>query len=52
MEGANDSARRVAEPTGPRTARVVEDEHGDLVARSDTVVTDKMMYALLDAGRK
>jgi AbrB family looped-hinge helix DNA binding protein len=37
---------------GGRTARVVQDEHGDWVARSETVVTDDMVYALIDAGRK
>ncbi|MDR0594110.1 MAG: AbrB/MazE/SpoVT family DNA-binding domain-containing protein [Bifidobacteriaceae bacterium] len=37
---------------GGRTARVVQDQHGDLVARSDTVVTDEVMYALIDSGRK
>ncbi|MDR0366265.1 MAG: AbrB/MazE/SpoVT family DNA-binding domain-containing protein [Bifidobacteriaceae bacterium] len=37
---------------GGRTARVVQDEHGDWVAESETVVTDDLMYALIDAGRK
>lgn len=36
---------------GGRTARLVERD-GRLVARSDTVVTDEMMYTLIDAGRK
>jgi AbrB family looped-hinge helix DNA binding protein len=38
-------------PSG-RTARVVQDEFGDWVARSDTAVTDQDVYALIDAGRK
>jgi AbrB family looped-hinge helix DNA binding protein len=37
-------------PSG-RTARIVE-EKGRLVAVSDTVVTDDMVFALIDAGRK
>jgi len=37
-------------PAG-RTARIVE-EDGRLVAVSDTVVTDDMVFALIDAGRK
>lgn len=37
-------------PAG-RTARIVE-ENGRLVAVSDTVVTDDMVFALIDAGRK
>ena len=32
--------------------RVVQNEHGDWVARSDTVVTDDDISALIDAGRK
>jgi hypothetical protein len=44
MEGMIDSMGR--------TARVVRDEHGDWLARSDTVVTDEMIYALIDAGRR
>jgi AbrB family looped-hinge helix DNA binding protein len=37
---------------GGRTARVAQDERGDWVAQSQTVVTDEMMYALIDSGRK
>jgi len=37
-------------PAG-RTARIVE-EDGRLVAVSDTVVTDEILFALIDAGRK
>ena len=37
-------------PAG-RTARLAE-ENGRLVAISDTVVTDDMVFALIDAGRK
>jgi AbrB family looped-hinge helix DNA binding protein len=37
---------------GGRTARLVQDEDGDWVARSQTVVTDETLYALIDAGRK
>lgn len=36
---------------GGRTARIVE-ENGRLVAVSDTVLTDEMMYALIDSGRR
>lgn len=36
---------------GGRTARIIE-ENGRLVAVSETVVTDEMMFALIDAGRK
>jgi AbrB family looped-hinge helix DNA binding protein len=35
-----------------RSARLVHDDHGHLVAQSATVVTDEDMYALIDAGRK
>ena len=36
---------------GGRTARLERD--GDrLVARADTVVTDEMMFALIDSGRR
>lgn len=35
---------------GGRTARLVE-EDGLLVAAGDTVVTDEMMYRLIDEGR-
>lgn len=38
-------------PTG-RTARLERDSTGRLVARSDTAVTDDMMLALIDAGRR
>ena len=34
------------------TARLERDEGGRLVARADTVVTDEMMFALIDAGRR
>ncbi len=37
---------------GGRTARLERDEHGRLVARSGTAVTDDMMFALIDAGRR
>ena len=37
---------------GGRTARLERDETGRLVARSDTVVTDEMTFALIDAGRR
>jgi len=37
--------------SGGRTARLVEKD-GYLVATSDTVVTDEIMYALIDAGRR
>ncbi|MCL2455261.1 MAG: AbrB/MazE/SpoVT family DNA-binding domain-containing protein [Micrococcales bacterium] len=35
-----------------RRARIVRDEQGRLVADSDTVVTDEMIEALRDAGRR
>ena len=37
---------------GGRTARLEADADGRLVARSHTVVTDDMMHALMDAGRR
>ncbi|MDR1295000.1 MAG: AbrB/MazE/SpoVT family DNA-binding domain-containing protein [Bifidobacteriaceae bacterium] len=37
---------------GGRTARIVRDEHGNSVGESDTVVTDEVLYALIDAGRR
>ncbi len=36
---------------GGRTARIVE-EDGKLVGDSSTVITDEIMYALIDSGRK
>jgi len=36
---------------GGRTATLIE-KHGRLVATGDMVVTDDMMYALIDAGRR
>lgn len=37
---------------GGRTARLERDATGRLVARSDTTVTDDIMFALIDAGRR
>jgi AbrB family looped-hinge helix DNA binding protein len=37
---------------GGRTARVERDANGRLVARADTEVTDDMMFALIDSGRR
>lgn len=37
---------------GGRTARLERDEDGRLIARADTVVTDEMMFALIDSGRR
>lgn len=37
---------------GGRTARVEIDTTGRLVARSDTVITDETMFALIDSGRR
>lgn len=37
---------------GGRTARLDRDEAGRLVARSDTVVTDEVMFGLIDGGRR
>lgn len=37
---------------GGRTARLERLSDGRLVASSDTVVTDEMMYAAIDAGRR
>lgn len=37
---------------GGRTARLERDATGRLVARSDTVVTDEMMFVPIDAGRR
>lgn len=38
-------------PSG-RTARLERDANGRLVARADTEVTDDMMFALIDSGRR
>lgn len=37
---------------GGRTARLERAEDGRLVARADTVVTDDMMFSIIDAGRR
>jgi len=37
---------------GGRTAQLRRDPDGHLTAHSDTVVTDEMMFALIDAGRR
>ncbi|OLP01909.1 AbrB family transcriptional regulator [Mycolicibacterium porcinum] len=37
---------------GGRTARLARDEDGRLIATADTVVTDEMMFALIDSGRR
>ncbi|CAN5609111.1 type II toxin-antitoxin system antitoxin VapB27 [soil metagenome] len=37
---------------GGRTARIERDANGRLVARSDTEITDEMMFALIDSGRR
>ncbi|WP_103061620.1 AbrB/MazE/SpoVT family DNA-binding domain-containing protein [Actinomyces qiguomingii] len=37
---------------GGRAARVVRDEDGNLVATSQTPVTDDVMFALIDGGRR
>ncbi|RFA14071.1 AbrB family transcriptional regulator [Subtercola boreus] len=37
---------------GGRTAKLQRDEDGRLVAISDTVVSDDVMFALIDAGRR
>ena len=37
---------------GGRTARLVRDPDGRLVARSDTTITDDVMFGLIDAGRR
>lgn len=37
---------------GGRTARIERDAKGRLVARADTEVTDEMMFALIDSGRR
>lgn len=38
-------------PAG-RTARLERDAKGRLVARADTEITDEMMFALIDSGRR
>lgn len=37
---------------GGRTARIQRDTRGRLVAKADTKVTDEMMFALIDSGRR
>ena len=44
--------RPTGDTGGGRTARLEADADGRLVARSHTVVTDDMMLALMDAGRR
>ena len=37
---------------GGRTARLIREPGGRLVATSETVVTDEAMFALIDTGRR
>lgn len=37
---------------GGRTARLERSPSGRLVAHGDTVVTDEIMYSLMDSGRR
>lgn len=37
---------------GGRTARLVDDGAGGIVADSDTVVDDDVLFALIDSGRR
>lgn len=37
---------------GGRSARLVRSKDGRLVANADTVVTDEMMFAFIDSGRR
>lgn len=37
---------------GGRTAKVERDSDGRLVSNAETVVTDDVMFALIDAGRR
>lgn len=37
---------------GCRTARLEREADGRLVSRGDTIVTDEMMYGLMDSGRR
>jgi AbrB family looped-hinge helix DNA binding protein len=37
---------------GGRTARLERDSGGRLVAQSETVVTDEIMFGLIDSGRR
>lgn len=37
---------------GGRTARLERDADGRLVSRAETVITDDIMFALIDAGRR
>ncbi|PRC48226.1 AbrB family transcriptional regulator, partial [Mycobacterium sp. ITM-2017-0098] len=37
---------------GGRTARLERAEDGRLVANAETVVTDEMMFAIVDSGRR
>ncbi|GAB91680.1 AbrB/MazE/SpoVT family DNA-binding domain-containing protein [Gordonia rhizosphera] len=37
---------------GGRTARLERDASGRLVAESETVVTDEIMFGLIDSGRR
>jgi AbrB family looped-hinge helix DNA binding protein len=37
---------------GGRTARLEREADGRLVSRGDAVVTDEMMHALIDSGRR
>ena len=44
--------RRGADSAGGRTARLETEPSGRLVARGETVVTDEMMFGLIDSGRR
>ncbi|MEI2775341.1 MAG: AbrB/MazE/SpoVT family DNA-binding domain-containing protein [Tetrasphaera sp.] len=37
---------------GGRTARLERDPQGRLVSRGDTAVTDDMLFAVIDSGRR
>lgn len=37
---------------GGRTARIDRDANGRLVAHAETAITDEMMFALIDSGRR
>lgn len=37
---------------GGRTARLIYNEEGDLVATGETTINDEVVFALIDAGRR
>lgn len=52
MEATNDATGRAVVAQAPRTAKLERDGAGRLVARSDTPLTDDILFSLINAGRR